>query len=90
MVGLGEASKEIGNRLITGEIFVITGPAQSGKASLIYWSLRKDPITVVVTVDCSLYRTEMQFIQRLTKDLGEKIGACSLDRRVIVNETIRF
>lgn len=32
----------------------------------------------------------MQFIQRLTKDLGEKIGVPSLDRRVVANESISF
>lgn len=41
-------------------------------------------------MDCSLYRTEMQFIQRLTKDLGEKIGVSGLDRRVVANESISF
>ena len=32
----------------------------------------------------------MQFIQRLTKDLGEKIGVAGLDRRVVANESISF
>jgi hypothetical protein len=90
MVALGEASKEIASSTLTGKTFVITGPAQSGKACLVYWALRDDPNTAIVTVDCSLYRTEMQFIQRLTKELGEKIGARGLDRRVVANETIKF
>ena len=90
MVALGETSKDIAKSRLVGETFIILGLAQSGKASLVYWALRDDPDTAIVTIDCSLYRTEMQFIQRLTKELGEKIGAHGLDRRVVANETIRF
>ena len=90
MVPLGEANKAIGNSKLIGETFIISGPAQSGKSSLVYWVLRDDPDTVIVTVDCSLYKTDLQFIQRLTKDLGEKIGASSLDRRVVASENIKF
>lgn len=32
----------------------------------------------------------MQFIQKMTKDLGKKLGMDSLDKRIIVNENIKF
>lgn len=40
MVALGEASKDIINTSLIGKTFIVIGPAQSGKASLVYWALR--------------------------------------------------
>lgn len=40
MVALGEASKDIINSSLIGKTFIVMGPAQSGKASLVYWALR--------------------------------------------------
>jgi GTP1/Obg family GTP-binding protein len=62
MVGLGEARNEINNIYLIDRTFVISGLAQSGKASLIYLALRNDLSTLVVPVDYSLYHTEVQFI----------------------------
>ena len=76
---------------LVGQTFVINGPAQSGKTSLIYWALRYDEgETAVVVVDCLLYRTEMQFIQKLARELGEQIGVSGLDRRAVAQENIKF
>lgn len=83
---IGEANIRIGDSQLIGKTFILSGPAQCGKTSLVYWALRNDGDTIkVVTIDCSLYRTEIQFIQKLTKDLGEKIGVNGLDRRVVIN-----
>lgn len=32
----------------------------------------------------------MQFIQKLTREIGEKIGASGLDKRTVANENIKF
>lgn len=90
MVSLGEANAKIDDRLI-GETYIINGPAQSGKTSLVYWALRNDhDRTAIVTVDCELYRTEMQFIQKLTREVGERIGVAGLDRRAVASDNIKF
>ncbi len=39
MVPIGDVNSKIDGKLI-GETIVISGPAQSGKASLVYWALR--------------------------------------------------
>lgn len=42
MVPLGEAySTKVDGRLV-GHTYIISGPAQSGKTSLVYWALRHD------------------------------------------------
>ena len=76
-------------RLI-GETYIISGPAQSGKASLLYWALRNDERVQIVSVDCALHRTEMQFIQKLTREIGEQIGLKGLDKKAIIQENIKF
>lgn len=85
MVPIGEANSKIDGKIV-GETYIINGPAQSGKASLVYWALRNDNNrTAIVTVDCLLYRTEMQFIQKLTREIGEQIGAPGLDKRTVAS-----
>ena len=71
MVPLGESySSRVENKLV-GQTHVVIGPSQSGKTSLVYWALRHDyGETAIVVVDCSIYRTEMQFIQKLTREIG--------------------
>jgi ABC-type lipoprotein export system ATPase subunit len=41
MVPIGEVYNKIDNKII-GETYIINGPSQSGKTSLIYWALRND------------------------------------------------
>jgi hypothetical protein len=91
LVRLGDAySLKIDGRLV-GRTHIINGPAQSGKTSLVYWALRHDSgETAIITIDCALYRTEMQFIQKLTKEIGESIGVGGLDRRSVASDTIKF
>lgn len=91
MVPLGEVySSKIEGRMI-GKTFIINGPAQCGKTSLVYWALRHDyGDTAIVVVDCAIYRTEMQFIQKLAREVGEQIDFASLDRRAVAQENIKF
>jgi Cdc6-like AAA superfamily ATPase len=90
MIALNSNFSKIDNNLI-GETYIITGPSLAGKSSMVYWALRNDDdLTEVVTIDCFIYRTEMQFIQKMAKDLGKKLGIESIDKRIIVNENIKF
>jgi Ni2+-binding GTPase involved in maturation of urease and hydrogenase len=85
MIPLNSNFAKIDSSLI-GHTLILTGPCQSGKTSLVYWALRNDDdFTIIVTVDCSIYRTEMQFIQKMTKDLGNRLGVADIDKRIIVN-----
>lgn len=88
---LGETySNKIDGRLV-GRTYIISGPAQSGKTSLVYWALRHDKgETAIVVVDCSIHRTEMQFIQKLAREVGEQIQVGGLDRRAVAQENIKF
>lgn len=80
---MGESYSSKVDRLV-GHTYVINGPAQSGKTSLVYWALRHDEReTAIVVVDCAIYRTEIQFIQKLTKEVGEQLGIPGLDKRAI-------
>lgn len=71
MVPLGQAySSKVDGRIV-GHTYIISGPAQSGKTSLVYWALRHDEgETAIVVVDCAIYKTEMQFIQKLAREVG--------------------
>jgi len=90
MVSLGEAYNKVDEKIV-GDTYIINGPAQSGKTSLVYWALRNDgEKTVIATIDCSLYRTDIQFIQKLTREVGEKLGVPNLDKRAIASENIKF
>jgi|JI9StandDraft_1071089.scaffolds.fasta_scaffold185745_1 Cdc6-like AAA superfamily ATPase len=91
MVSLGESySSKVDGRLV-GHTYIINGPAQSGKTSLVFWALRHDEMeTAIVVVDCAIYRTEMQFIQKLAREVGEQIGMGGLDRRAVAQENIKF
>lgn len=90
MVSLGEPYLKADNRLLS-DTHIINGPAQSGKTSLVYWSLRNDSDrTAIATIDCSLYRTDVQFIQKLTREVGHKLGVPNLDHRAIASENIKF
>lgn len=74
MVPLGQAYSTKIDGKIVGQTYIISGPAQSGKTSLVYWALRHDyGDTAIVVVDCAIYRTEMQFIQKLAREVGEQI-----------------
>ena len=93
MVPLGESysSKIDGKLKLIGYTHIISGPAQSGKTSLVYWALRYDEgETAIVIIDCALFRTEMQFIQKLAREVGEQIGVGGLDRRAVAQENIKF
>lgn len=91
MVSLGECySSKVDNRIV-GHTYVVNGPAQSGKTSLVYWALRHDEMeTAIVVVDCAIYKTEMQFIQKLAREIGEQLGIAGLDKRAITQENIKF
>lgn len=60
LIPLGDAysSKVDGKFKLIGYTHIISGPAQSGKTSLVYWALRYDEgETAIVIIDCSLFRT---------------------------------
>ena len=74
-----------------GQTYIISGPAQSGKTSLVYWALRHDyGDTAIVVVDCAIYRTEMQFIQKLAREVGDQIQVNGLDRKAVAQDNIKF
>ena len=76
---------------LIGQTYIINGPTMSGKSALVLWALRNHEYeTAIIDIDCAIYRTEMQFIQRLTREIGEKSGEKNLDRRAIASESIKF
>lgn len=89
MVQLQQSVAVIDGNVI-GNTFIITGPSQSGKASLVYWALRNHPAVHIVAIDCMLYRTELQFIQKLAKDVGQILAMKEIDKKIIYNENIKF
>lgn len=47
-------------------------------------------MTALVVIDCSIYKTEMQFIQKLAKEIGEQLDVSGLDRRAIAQDNIKL
>lgn len=68
---------------VIGNTYIITGPSHSGKTSMVYWALRNDHETHLITIDCDLYHTELQFIQKMIKEIGIKLKMTEIDKKVI-------